>query len=1753
MNMIKQILAFLAIFTMVCPAQIMWAAPRDGQVVRGQAEISQSGPDTSIEQSSRRAVINWNSFDIEANENVRHNMPDSGSAGLHRVIGGHGASQIAGRLESNGNIFLVNPDGAVIHNGAKIDTGGFVATTNDISDDNFMGGNLDFDKPGNPGASIVNKGDISVRDRGLAALVAPTVRNEGLIAARLGTVALASGEAYKLDVYGDNLINFNVKDEEVESLHSPDGVPLGVENTGKIKAEGGVVLLSASQLDSIVGSVVNNGGMASVASAEIKGGKIVLRGEGDNVDVVNTGILDASSEKANGGSVLLVADAQTSVSGILDASSDNSDGGFIETSGADVKIAEDAIITTNAPNGQTGTWLIDPNDYTVASSGGNITGATLGSNLSSNNVEIATNTMGSPGGKGDIFINDEVSWDADTTLTLTAGRNVNINNEINATGANAGLSLNYNGSSGNFTVNAPVNLTGINASLNINGADYTFINNLESLRNVNYGKYALRHDIDLNNADLLPIGESDNHFEGVLEGLGHIIKNINIKHAASFVGLFDVIQNGEVRNLILNGSVTGGQSVGMLAGVVSSSYIYNVHSSGAVGVVSETGAGLYVGGLVGFSSSTVTNSYATGNVTGYARVGGLVGGIESSADVTNSYATGKVTGITGVTGGPGYYVGGLVGILNQGTVKNSYATGTVTGPNNIIFGGLIGYRNAGTVENSYWDTESTNQIDGCGNIKNCSGVIPLTKTQSLSQDSYEGWDFTDIWYMPANGTPMLLLRVLGGEIDDDIFQYIPTNITVSSAPTNGITSFNFDNTGQIIYLGTGIDIININIDQLINTITNTSFDYFYINSAGYFNLANNLYLSNLSGIEFIANNDIVIEGSINLMKGNLSIISKYGDLSINNSIILNEGVANIQAINGLVSIYGNNFDNGKIIITKDSLLAEAKNITISGIPTPANILNSGTVRFIADKVDINAPFKSNSLVLLDIISDKININDVINFSKCDLSIKSNDIDIEATINLNKGNLSMASSTGNIAINGEIVMNEGVADLQALKGTLSIYENIFDNAKITVTDDTFIAEAKNINIIKRPTDNLLNSKIVKFIADKVTINSSIRSELIDLLEIISDKTVINDVISLLYGIISIKGKDTEINAAYLQTTTKYILMEGTGTLNVNDNVNIISNDGQDQYIKFNKINFGNNILFDTGYNSVWFSAKIFDIGINSVIRTVSGLFDVENLTINRNVTISGLETLRFGYIMPYSQYKMQNLTIDRGSLITAHRLDIESSKIDLEGGRRSGYLPETIGARLKADYVSLNAGDFPWWGYNGTIGMGAGFEYPTIQAKYLDFISGSFELGNYSVYADIVHISKDTMLEGNNSTDWNTKGMYHIYDLVELQRDSGDNRKMKNLNIGYRGEIINTIYNVTNIQEVLDKYNFEYFDNGRDYIRLRNEIDSELYIIEDMLANILVTDPNGLVNKISAEMADAMKTALDTTRNMVSWFSYASNMINIVDTMINLNEWTVNDMADFIKDLAVKEAKGLLDDAEKQLLSDLLSGAPISFVAYLKDGLSKKEQKIIEALSPKPVSFGQAADYMLDVGDFYKDNGFSSLSNFMAKIQKEGFDLEQMIINTVASGIASMAITIASSSSMTPAFLTVELPQYGWYSNINAIYGNNESLTSDFSLKGKPISDIVANAEKLKSDMDAIAMYVLLGEGTPNEGLMRSLGINNSLTSHQKDYLIAEMYSIYGLVTQRLIETWVWDNQDVLNNPAVTQEQLDAVRHLTSGI
>src|SRR5256886_4301692 len=148
--------------------------PAGGTVVGGTATIQgQGGAAVTVNQSSSSAIINWNTFNIGANESVRFNQPSISSVVLNRVTGGLGPTEIMGTLTANGRVFVINRDGILFGPSAAVNTAGFLATTNDIRNRDFMAGRYKFNIPGRPDASIVNQGRITATSGGFAALVAP--------------------------------------------------------------------------------------------------------------------------------------------------------------------------------------------------------------------------------------------------------------------------------------------------------------------------------------------------------------------------------------------------------------------------------------------------------------------------------------------------------------------------------------------------------------------------------------------------------------------------------------------------------------------------------------------------------------------------------------------------------------------------------------------------------------------------------------------------------------------------------------------------------------------------------------------------------------------------------------------------------------------------------------------------------------------------------------------------------------------------------------------------------------------------------------------------------------------------------------------------------------------------------------------------------------------------------------------------------------------------------------------------------------------------------------------------------------------------------------------------------------------------------------------------------------------------------------------------------------------------------------------
>lgn len=351
------------------------ANPDGGQVVGGAATISQAPGTTTIDQSSNKAVIDWKSFSIAKGELTKFNQPGADAIALNRVRGGQ-RSDIFGRLEANGQVWLVNPNGVLIGPDARINVGGFLATTADILNTDFMAGRYDFSIPSpNPDAAIVNQGTISVKESGLAALVAPHVRNEGVIEGNLAQVVVAGAPTFAVDFYGDGLIRFEATSQVVSAADPSQ--PL-VENTGVIRAPGGHVLLTASAAEGVVDQVIDTTGVIEARSFAMKNGEIVLDGGGHG-GVAVAGTLDAAGDDAGetGGTVKVLGEMVALNDGtLIDVSGDVGGGTALvggnyrgkgpERNATRTFVAKGATVTADArTRGDGGTVVAWASDETI--------------------------------------------------------------------------------------------------------------------------------------------------------------------------------------------------------------------------------------------------------------------------------------------------------------------------------------------------------------------------------------------------------------------------------------------------------------------------------------------------------------------------------------------------------------------------------------------------------------------------------------------------------------------------------------------------------------------------------------------------------------------------------------------------------------------------------------------------------------------------------------------------------------------------------------------------------------------------------------------------------------------------------------------------------------------------------------------------------------------------------------------------------------------------------------------------------------------------------------------------------------------------------------------------------------------------------------------------------------------------------------------------------------------------------------------
>lgn len=330
-------------------------------------------------------------------------------------------------------------------------------------------------------------------------------------------------------------------------------------------------------------------------------------------------------------------------------------------------------------------------------------------------------------------------------------------------------------------------------------AGYTAVSTpqqLSDIRNNLSGKYILTDDIELSTwGNWEPIGDYNTRFQGVFDGNGHVVKNMTVNVTSErqiCAGLFGGINGAEIKNLgIVGGSITAtstntntlssaSSSAGGIVGVVfndKASKITNCYNSSNVTAVSSVYSQANAGGIAGFltspisasNQSTISRCWNLGNVTasspvvagdrgGVACAGGITGGMNSSK-ITDCHNMGSIYASSNWDLSKTAIAGGIVGTVNVGAsnvtiISNCYNAGAIdaSAPQGASIGALAGARSSLDITQSYYlNTTAREGVASYGALPTRVEVTALSDLQMRQQASFVGFDFVDVWQMPAGG------------------------------------------------------------------------------------------------------------------------------------------------------------------------------------------------------------------------------------------------------------------------------------------------------------------------------------------------------------------------------------------------------------------------------------------------------------------------------------------------------------------------------------------------------------------------------------------------------------------------------------------------------------------------------------------------------------------------------------------------------------------------------------------------------------------------------------------------------------------------------------------------------------------------------------------------------------------------------------------------------------------------------------------
>nr|WP_269149629.1 filamentous hemagglutinin N-terminal domain-containing protein [Ruegeria lacuscaerulensis] len=722
--------------------------PNGGTVAAGTVMIAQpSGNQLDITQGSGAAVVNWNGFSIGSGSTVNFFQPGQESVILNRVTGDT-TSAILGQLNANGQVFLVNPNGIFIGPNGAVNAGGFVASTLDVTDEDFLNGRYRFAGNGSS-AAVENAGTISIVPGGYAALIGGQVSNSGLIRVPLGKVGLGAGEQVTLDISGDGFLQVAVPSDSDDAM-----MEALITNSGRIEANGGSVHLKAASARNAARQVINMSGVIEAQSVGGVSGAVVLGGSGGGVRVGGT--IDTSAQETlvetslrpkvrtqNGGSITITGEAITLAGATLTSDGtgggdggtilvggDFQGGGTLPTAQTTFVDASTSISADGGDEGNGGRVIIWSDDLTefhgqISARGGDTAGDG-GFVEVSGQIDLVyrgfTDLRAPNGETGDLLI-DPVNITIPGTFT-EAGL------EAQLESADVFLTTSVTGTDdGNITINADIdwmaantlfliadNMITINGAINaVNGG--LLLNAMGAVDGVGRITTGPGGSISVATFNLIAgfwdqvsatlpsffagdfIVSPNATFLRATGGNGSGANPFQLTDIYGLQGLNGSSQSFALVNDI-DASPTSNWSFGFVPADFSGTLEGNRFSINNLFIDND----FTFGGLFGTLDGTVRNlSIRNADIT--AQGGGILAG-ENLGTISGVSVSGSFTGSDDVTGG-------LVGINDGGTISDSFSTASVTvdpiEADFVLVGGLVG-ENSGVIQRSF----SSGSVTGLG-------------------------------------------------------------------------------------------------------------------------------------------------------------------------------------------------------------------------------------------------------------------------------------------------------------------------------------------------------------------------------------------------------------------------------------------------------------------------------------------------------------------------------------------------------------------------------------------------------------------------------------------------------------------------------------------------------------------------------------------------------------------------------------------------------------------------------------------------------------------------------------------------------------------------------------------------------------------------------------------------------------------------------------------------------------------------------